>query len=74
MNSHGERGREGVFINWESFKSSETTAERLLLLFFFFVPFFPELASGPYLSLCCDVQGLYKVILKQNARYCGSIM
>lgn len=42
--------------------------------FFFFVPFFPELASGPYLSLCCDVQGLYKVILKQNARYCGSIM
>lgn len=36
MNSHGERGREGVFINWESFKSSETTVERLLLLFFFF--------------------------------------
>lgn len=80
MNSHGERGREGVFINWESFKSSETTVERLLLLFFLVPLFFPELASGPYLSLCwalfytCDVQGLYKVILKQDASYCGSIM
>lgn len=70
MNSHGERGREGVFINWESFKSSETTVERLLLLFFFFflVPlFFPELASGPYLSLCwalCFTPVMYRDFIK----------
>lgn len=66
MNSHGERGREGVFINWESFKSSETTVERLLT-FFLCLLFFPDLASGPYLSLCwalCFTPVMYRDFIK----------